>query len=146
MYFRKVVNVNYKRLNALAESVSYSKAETRLNNVTQYYKGFSVAAASVIPNFVFTLVGYELLARTQFVKNTEGSSSYMMYFVRNFGVSSLVALIASSVTYPFDTLKRLMQVSGSKGYNNEFFSIDHAFDKIKSKGYQHFYKTIKLKG
>ena len=99
------------------------------------YKGFSLAAISVVPNFAITMTGYELISRINSNKN-----SYLANFLKNFGASSLVSLIASVVTYPIDTLKRLVQISGSKGFTNEFFSISHAFEKVKSHGISNFYK------
>ena len=124
--------VNIKIITKLA-----TKIESRFNFL-KYYRGVSWAAMSVIPNFTVTMLGYELFSLMGFPGKKD--STYLSFYLKNFGVSSFVVLLASSLTYPIDTLKRLSQVSGTFRYNTDFFSNAHAFYKVRTFGYQNFYK------
>ena len=58
-----------------------------------------------------------------------------------FGPSTLVLLSFSTVLYPLETAKRLMQVNGSLGYNRAFEST---LDMFRKTGVKNLYRGYSL--
>ena len=86
------------------------------------------------------MIGYEFYSK---IGKRKGNTNISNPF-KNFAISSFVSLIASTVTYPIDTMKRLVQVAGTYRYITEFFSNAHVYYKVQSQGYLNFYKLFHI--
>jgi hypothetical protein len=73
--------------------------------VTRYYSGFNFAIVQSIAQSTLTFFGYQLI-NDKLYKIDKKTFSY----VNLFGMTSLVALLASSLSYPIDTIKRKYQI------------------------------------
>ena len=84
------------------------------------YKGYSAALASQVPYTVITLGTFELLEtsfeenHTSFTKHDE--YPFVIKFMVRLGASTLSIIVAQTLLYPFDTVKRCLQLNGSKGH------------------------------
>lgn len=104
---------------------------------TNYYKGFSL-------NFICSVTYYTTLLSTFKINNNNNKlaelNGFYNKFIYYFGPSVIGSIIASAISYPFDTVKRQIQVNGSLGFNKLYFSILHCFKMNYDSGIQSFYK------
>lgn len=65
--------------------------------------------------------------------------------MRRMGVSVLSSTLITLVVYPLDTMKRVAQVNGARGFFNSYLGSREIFDGIKSKyGTRGFYRGARL--
>lgn len=59
-----------------------------------------------------------------------------------FGALTLASTLASAVCYPFDTIKRRLQLEGSPGYQNSeiYNEFRYANKMMKEEGFRSFYR------
>jgi len=105
-----------KRSMTLSEAFLTNKQESRL---IRMYNGLNYAALHTISYSTLTLLGYQLLYNyNDYKKNTA---------FYNLISTSFISLLASIVSYPFDTAKRRVQV---------LTIVDYSFNKsMIYKGY-----------
>ena len=84
------------------------------------YAGLPVALAAQIPYTVTLLTTYELCHRSieeEGLKfNRYDDYTFLYKFLQRFGASTLAVTLATALTYPLDTLKRMYQLEGSLGH------------------------------
>lgn len=77
-----------------------------------------------MPYSVITIGTFEMLDSTIFSSNEETKFNkhdefpFVIKFMIRFGASSLAIAAAQTVLYPFDTIKRCLQLNGSKGHKS----------------------------
>lgn len=94
---------------------------------SKYYEGFAYAlllsTISLSVNMVgFTLIKNKIQGSSSQEENKQAKSFSFKEFFRVLGYTSALALLASPLVYPFDTLLRQVQVNGGHGYANKFES------------------------
>ncbi len=60
------------------------------------------------------------------------------------GGSALIAITSSVLCYPLDTIKRIYQVNGAKGYRLKYRNPEDVVKEIKVHGIQRFYSGFSL--
>jgi solute carrier family 25 phosphate transporter 23/24/25/41 len=88
----------------------------------KYYHGFLPAALQSIVFSSITLLGYQFISRSN-----QGNSS-----ISSITGPSIVAFIASTISYPFDTIKRQMQVNGARGFKLQYNDILQLLVELRS--------------
>ncbi len=90
---------------------------------SNFYKGFSINLVQLTIYWTFSLTTFETLHNFFNRKKQNENFEYYLFPTKMciiFGATSLNAILASSIVYPFDTLKRHLQVNESLGYNSEY--------------------------
>ena len=110
---------------------------------TGLYKGYQFSLAS---SYFRSAVSLPLF---DFFKSRRESMPKQNPFVQNYidkiGVSLLSSLLISTLTYPLDTMKRFMQLSGAKGHTNPYANAQECFTKsIKTIGVAGLYRGMHL--
>jgi len=107
--------------------------------ITNYYKGFSLNFAAFVTYYSTLLFFFKENRKNINYSEIVGFSKKFLYY---FGPSLIGTILASTISYPIDTIKRQIQVNGSLGYNKLYFSIQHAFKMNYDLGLQSFYKYL----
>lgn len=146
----KNIKFDYKNLNdcfhnqqiIITKNMSSNEIPTP-NFFNKFFVGFPLAFYESLLFSTVTLTGYQILYN--YIKLTKNDNeSHMNKYIRMFGASSLIALIASTVAYPLDTVKRQMQVNGAKGFKNEFRYSSDALQKVINKGRREAYAGFSM--
>lgn len=90
----------------------------------KYYHGLGPAAIQSLVFSSATLLGYQMIYR---FNKSDNEKSYMI----TLGGPSLVAFVASVLSYPFDTLKRQMQVNGARGFQSKFGDLNQSMINLR---------------
>lgn len=77
------------------------------------YKGFTISALTILPQTALLFPIYEI------VKSVSPNS-----IMQGIGAGTIAGLLTSTIIYPLDTVKRIVQVSGSPGYHPFNGSMD----------------------
>lgn len=102
------------------------------------YWGFSLAFFQALIFSTISFAGYQILFRIQKENNNENKSSFNRYMTA-LGGSAIIAMIASSISYPLDTIKRIYQVNGAKGYKLKYRNSDEIIKEVRVLGLPKFY-------
>jgi hypothetical protein len=105
--------------------------------IDRHYWGFSLAFFQVLVFSTISLTGYQILFRLQ--NNKKENNSHFDKYMTAMGGSAIVALAASLISYPFDTIKRIYQVNGSRGYKWKYRNSDDIIKEVKVLGLSKFY-------
>jgi solute carrier family 25 (mitochondrial phosphate transporter), member 23/24/25/41 len=92
--------------------------------LVKYYHGLIPAALQSIVFSSSTLLGYQMIYRFNQSDNKKS-------FMTTLGGPSLVALVASVLSYPFDTLKRQMQVNGARGFKSQLGDLNQSLVNLR---------------
>ena len=105
------------------------------------FKGFQSAIIAQVPYTIVLMGSFELFnhllesKETVFAKRDD--TLFLYKFLIRFGSSTLSLLIAQSLCYPLDTVKRRMQLNGAFGHKNIYKNDWHCLQKIiKKEGIQ----------
>lgn len=101
----------------------------------KYYPGMTAAVAESIIYSTITLVGFQTISLMNIV-NKENQ------FTQTFFATSVIAFIAGVLSYPFDTIKRQLQVNGAKGY--KAMQYTDIFKLMSSNRPEHLYSGFPL--
>lgn len=72
--------------------------------------------------------------------NKRDEQFFMYKFLVRFGSSTLSLLLAQSICYPLDTVKRRMQLNGAQGHKNLYKNDWHCLQKVlKEEGFRGLY-------
>jgi len=87
------------------------------------YKGYNAAILTQVPYTVILFTTFEWLdknvfGQNQMVFNKFDDSPFVMKFLSRFGAPTLSLLLAQTILYPFDTVKRCLQLNGSMGHKS----------------------------
>jgi hypothetical protein len=83
-------------------------------NIGRYYHGYWINFINAIAYSTLTLVGFQILFR---LKKEENTSILNM---STFTFAGLIGLVAGTITYPIDTIKRQIFVNGAKGFQFKY--------------------------
>lgn len=116
-YTRMAAEYNCKKFyyKNMSDSFEITNTQRSVLRYLDYYPGFRFALLQQFVNSTISLLGYSMLHFLININKNEKPSSinnYKYFIIGPFFVS----FIASIITYPFDTIKRLMQTSGAKGF------------------------------
>lgn len=108
----------------------------KMAKVGNVFRGYQSALLGQVPYTAVLLTTFELLEQTTNSLDTkfsrrDGVPVYYKMAVR-FGSSTLALLLAQTLCYPFDTVKRRMQLNGAKGHKNLYRNDLDCFRKIIS--------------
>lgn len=99
----------------------------RANGVAGLYKGLPTTLAGITPYVAIKMTSFDLL------KTNYGVDRRSPYFsITNLLMGGLAGVLAVTITYPTDLLRRTMQLSGTPGYGN-YSTVFHATANILSK-------------
>jgi hypothetical protein len=105
------------------------------------YKGVGVTLFSSVLRGTITLPVYDLLKS----RKVEESSGYLSTFWDRLGPSFMSSLIISVILYPFDTVKRCLQLNGGRGQMSLYRGAPDAFSKIFANyGFSAFYRGVHI--
>lgn len=79
-----------------------------------------------VPQGTISLLGASLIYKYHMTTLSQ-EDNYIVKYWKLFGCMGLLGLVSSVLTYPLDTIKRQIQVNGSKGYSYEYLSITQAY-------------------
>ena len=103
------------------------------------YKGFGAGLIAQVPYTVVLLGTFEFMEKTALQQNQQlkfnknDDYPFAIKFIQRFGASTLSLVFAQSLLYPFDTIKRNLQLSGQIGHKKlEKETILGCFKQIKS--------------
>jgi len=113
---------------------------SRVFPLTNYYKGFSVNILGSVLYYSTLLISLKLQKPPVTNENKGFLGNYSSYF----RPSIISGILASFVSYPFDTVKRIMQVNGAFGYHKLYFSIPHVYKQIIKEGVKGFYRGFPI--
>ena len=103
--------------------------------ILNYYKGFSLSLICSVTYYSTLLFTFKM---NNLAQNHE--NGFVKKYLSLFGPSIFGGVCASIISYPFDTVKRQIQVNGSLGFNKIYFSVTHAFKMNYESGIKSFYK------
>jgi len=107
-----------------------------------------VALAAQVPYSVILLGSFEVFDSifTDYeLFNRYDDYSFWYKFLSRFGASTLSVVIAQALCYPFDTVKRRLQINGAKGYKNIYKNEYHCVQKILAEeSYRGFYRGFSI--
>ena len=102
------------------------------------YKGFEVALIQAALRGVFTLPVYDFSLK---YLNSGDSQTLTGQFASKLGPSLISSLLLSLVLYPFDTMKRCLQLNGGRGQSMLYRGFVDGFKKFYSaQGLRAFYR------
>lgn len=90
------------------------------------FKGVEVSMASSAARCLLTLPVLDFVRSNS--KLVEGENKMVKEFNQKLGISLMASLVISSIIYPFDTIKRNMQLNGARGHYTQYKG---AFDCFK---------------
>jgi len=72
--------------------------------------------------------------------------TFLFKFLSRFGPLTVATTLATVVCYPLDTVKRRLQVEGSRGYQNSevFNEFRYARNMMQTEGIKSFYRGFSL--
>lgn len=121
------------------------KSQKSTRDLRFLFSGYRAAIISQVPYSVILMSSFEYFDNVVFSQNQEitfdkyDEYPFIIKFLQRFGASTLSLLIAQSVLYPFDTVKRCLQLNGSLGHKTLYTgSITNCFSTL--------YKDHGLKG
>ncbi|KAJ1951037.1 hypothetical protein EC988_004168 [Linderina pennispora] len=111
---------------------------TKEGGLRATYRGFGATLAGVAPYIALNFQCYEVL-RKFFTPEGESAPSGLRKLV----CGALAGCCAQTITYPFDVLRRRMQVTSMSGINYRYSSTwDAVKQMIKSEGVLGFYRGL----
>jgi solute carrier family 25 (adenine nucleotide translocator) protein 4/5/6/31 len=114
--------------------IDYSGKTIRDYGIKGYYKGFLISLATVVPHCALSLTLNEQLG-----KLLPTDPAFSQYF----GVGSVSALLTSVLLYPFDTVRRRMQFSSSRGSKVVYTSSKQCLTSLmENEGVRGLYRGI----
>jgi solute carrier family 25 thiamine pyrophosphate transporter 19 len=135
----------YNTFDCFNSSMIYSESSYRV-----FYSGSLVALASTLPMTLIALPVYDMLKPVfeSMVTPVSGKLDYVNDYnniISRFGAGTISGMIAMAAVYPLDTIKKCMQVIGTRGYGSIDRSIATATSSIyKAYGIRGFYRGIHL--
>jgi hypothetical protein len=106
---------NYKRMKDCFHSTSLTPETNQFDRRrAKYFNGFTISLYQSALFSTITLLGYQAMPSIPYFQSY-GESQFRKS-LKTFTGTSIIALMASIVSYPFDTIKRQVQVNGAKGY------------------------------
>ena len=105
------------------------------------YKGWEMCLVGSVVRGALTLPLYSMLKDDRISEATSQNPTLNNLY-NKIGVSFLTSTVLSLVVYPFDTIKRCMQVHGSMSHRSDFKNIGHAFRHLMVK--KQLYKGISV--
>jgi len=98
------------------------------------YAGFWVSVLGTIPHIALSLGIYETL-RDHFLTQPENPDDVLSQVINYVGIGSIAGFVAGLATYPFDTIRRRLQVNGSLG-SEKFYknSLDCVRKMVSKEG------------
>ena len=128
------------------------KSIWRTDGFTGFYKGYTIALASVTLYRVVYLGGYDYLKSEIKIaddvnrnsKNSSGTSTEQTPVIQRFLAAQFVSMMASIAHYPLDSIRRrLMMEAGKTQQERMYHNSMHCFQKIASEeGYKGFYRGL----
>jgi solute carrier family 25 protein 16 len=135
----------YKTIKQALHNVEYNAegGNVRPNSikswVDRHYCGFSLAFLQSLVFSTVSFAGYQILFRVQKTNQNKNNPSKFDKYKTAMGGSALIAMVSSLVSYPFDTIKRIYQVNGARGYKLKYRNPEDIFKEIKVSGIERFY-------
>ncbi len=115
------------------------KKTVRAEGFFSLYSGFWVSILGTIPHIAISLGLYETL-KEHFLNQPENQTDMFSQVVNYAGIGSIAGFVAGIVTYPFDTIRRRLQVNGSLG-SEKFYknSLDCVRKMVSKEGFGSLY-------
>ena len=111
------------------------------HGILGFYKGLGTTAAGVTPFVAFRMATYEFLAHDKKMKEMNPFKGKPGAAEIQTSVSGiLAAFVAISISYPFDPVRRLMQLNGSSKEHNYKNAFDLCSRIYKKDGFTGFYR------
>jgi len=105
------------------------------------YKGLFISLAGIVPYLAISLSLYDSM------KSWAKSRGFGQSPILNFTMGSFAAVVGQTVSYPLDTVRRHLQVSGALGQKSRYSGTRNCVEKIyKSAGWRGFYRGVIANG
>jgi solute carrier family 25 (adenine nucleotide translocator) protein 4/5/6/31 len=111
--------------------------------IDRHYWGLSMAILQSLIFSTISFAGYQALFRLQKREDTIKKSKFYT-FMSVLGFTSIIATISSVVSYPIDTLKRIYQVNGARGYRLKYRNSEELIRELKSGGIKPLYNGFSI--
>lgn len=109
----------------------------RTEGLKSTYKGYWITILGAVPHTALSFAGYD------FIKSriaNDHSESNAVLAVRMFGAGAIASFFAQMVTYPFDTIRRRMQMNGALGADKLYRGTLDCLGKMaRTEGLKSFY-------
>ena len=107
------------------------------------YKGLGISLAGIMPYLAISLSLYDALKEASRRLESRSLRAYAESPFGLFSLGSLAAVVSQTVAYPFDTVRRHMQVSGAAGQQNRYRGTAHCVRTIwQTSGARGFYRGV----
>jgi hypothetical protein len=107
------------------------KKTVRSEGFFSLYSGFWVTCAGILPHVSVSLVTYDTLKDTLLEKKEqEDTVTQVLNFI---GVGTIAGIFATTVSYPFDTVRRRIQLNGALGSEKLYKNSIDCFRKMIAK-------------
>ncbi len=113
------------------------KVSMRNNGLGSIWSGYVIAALSTIPQIALSLTTYDLL-KEQYIKPEADQN--LVTVLDYIGIGTVAGLFTQIFTYPFDTIRRRVQVNGAVGIEKFYTGTIDCIQKMYAKeGFGSFY-------
>jgi solute carrier family 25 (adenine nucleotide translocator) protein 4/5/6/31 len=127
-----------RRYTGLVDCLAKTK---QTEGVRGLYKGLAISLAGIIPYLAISLSMYDTM------KSWARGNGYSQTPFLNFLMGSLAAVMGQTISYPLDTVRRHLQVSGALGQTDRYSGTTDCVRKIfKSAGWRGFYRGVLANG
>jgi len=99
--------------------------------VVKYYQGVSLAILETFPQGFITLFGSQIIYRYHNLKLQETDNQFLRYW-KLFGCMATLGFVTSAITYPFNTIKRKIQVHNSVDLTSENRGVIYALKYMRN--------------
>ncbi len=138
---------NYKTIKSCFHGIERGNLNGNVNvnnnsTFAKYYNGFLAGALGSLVYSVMAFTGYQVLYRfdkdNNLNTNSDGENKTNIYIKAG---PAMIGLFAGIIAYPFDTVKRIQQVNGAKGYKGLYANYN---DIIASHNVKYLYRGVSL--
>lgn len=132
---------NTKLYSSVADWLRKANNETLISSITSetvklkpLYNGFTLAVASTLPYSALSIPLYEFInGQTQRYCDNLDIDGFSMKSIKYFVPPTIVMCLLSTVLYPLETSKKIMQVNGALGHKKLYNSAADLFKTVSVK-------------
>eukprot|EP00347_Sterkiella_histriomuscorum_P019218 403342489 len=125
----------YSSVRDCLSKAQYEKGLSKTSRITNIFRGYQSALVGQVPYTIILMSTFEALEKfnqseaTKF-NSKKDNTAFIYKLFNRFGASTLSLILAQTLCYPFDTVKRRMQLNGSIGHKNIYKNDFDCFRRV----------------